>query len=85
MICQVKDNGSRFVRDFEGIDVGIRYWIYLHDKGLIFYFENNSENFILKESTVFALDYCYIEGVPSNYIEIVLTHGQNYLMNIVRS
>ena len=77
LIEKAKQFGTCFVRDFEGLDVGIRYWIWHYGDGLLFYYENKSRIYRLSEDIIFKLDYCYIEGIPGNIVTFVLGPQEN--------
>jgi len=84
MIKLARTQGKLFFRDLDGIDVGIRYYIYYHSQGILFYYENSSESYVLNEIVEFNLWNCYIEGVTGGELRIELEPGEGNLLNIIK-
>ena len=73
------------------MDVGITCYIMSHEDGCIFYYENNSKDYILKEDIQLYLRDCHLEigasvlGDDPNLIKFTLLPGANRLINVVRN
>lgn len=93
MIKQAKKDGKLiqgiltfliFFRDYNGKYVMIDYYILKHSQGVLFYYENNSPRYQLKEKISFELWNCRIEGIVGNDVSFVLNPQEKYFINIVK-
>lgn len=62
----------------------IDYYILKHSQGITFYYENNSPRFQLKESIMFELYNCRIEGLNGTGVAFTLNPKEKYFINIIK-
>ena len=70
LVKEAKANGKKYPRKLQNQEVGINCYYYYHPNGVIYLYENLSNNFGLVERLTFGLKDCQIEGVKGNNVEI---------------
>ena len=79
-----KEKGRKFDREYNRASVGISQYIYYYADGVIYVYDNNSEDYLLNESVKFSLSNCEIEGTDNNLTEQIVKPGENKCINILK-
>ena len=56
----------------KGQDVGVNLYVYKHEEGVVYLYENLSAEFILEESISWKLKNCGVEGTKKNAVVVHL-------------
>ena len=81
LINDAKTKGFRYDRLMNNYNVGINAYILNHQDGILYYYENLSNQYVLKESLEFELINARLEAVPGKMVNIDLRPGQTYIIN----
>ena len=84
LVKKAKECGTLFHRTLNQQQVKINVFILEHPEGIIYYYENNSNQYCLREHCRFSLSGCQIEGVIGNGADINLKPGETHLLHIVK-
>jgi len=81
LVQEAKTKGLRYDRLKNGLNVGINAYILHHKGGILYFYENTSNEYVLKEQLTFELLNARLEATPGQNVTIDLRPQQTYILN----